>query len=233
MDKNGFFSLIGDKFALDDIKKNRLIKYLELVIDVNKVMDITANETEEEILEKNFYDSIMSSLDLDFNNKTLIDVGSGGGFPGMLYAIMNPTSQVTLLEPMNKRCNFLNRVKDELELDNVEIVCARAEDYIKNKREVFDFASARGVSKLNILLELVIPFLKVNGIFIALKSKMAFEEENNAKNALELLKVKRVNIQEFKLPTNKETRINLYYQKEKSSDKKYPRNYSQIKKRPL
>ncbi len=233
MDKNGFFSLIGDKFALDDIKKNRLIKYLELVIDVNKVMDITANETEEEILEKNFYDSIMSSLDLDFNNKTLIDVGSGGGFPGMLYAIMNPTLQVTLLEPMNKRYNFLNRVRDELELDNVEIVCARAEDYIKNKREVFDFASARGVSKLNILLELVIPFLKVNGIFIALKSKMAFEEENNAKNALELLKVKRVNIQEFKLPTNKETRINLYYQKEKSSDKKYPRNYSQIKKRPL
>ena len=205
----------------------------DIILEYNKVMDLTANTTKEEILEKNFFDSIMSLDKFDYNNKSLIDVGSGAGFPGILYAIINPKLNVTLLEPMQKRVSFLNIVKERLKLDNINIICARAEDYAKFGREKYDFASARGVAKLNILLELIIPLLKINGIFIALKGKQALQEEQLALNALDILKVKRIKLCEFSLPTNKETRINLYYQKQEVTNNKYPRNYANIKKKPL
>lgn len=228
-----FEKIVENGYILNDSIKANLLKYLDLVEETNKVMDLTANDTKEEIIEKNFYDSILSLSKFDYENKSLIDVGSGAGFPGMLYAIMNPTLKVTLLEPMNKRANFLSRVKEELNLSNVEVVCKRAEDFAIQNIERFDYASARGVAKLNILLELITPMLKVNGVFIALKAKMAYEEETNAKNALNILSMERIHVDEFYLPTNKETRINLYYKKTKKTDKKYPRNYGQIKKKPL
>ncbi len=220
-------------YPIDEKKQKLLEKYLELIIEVNEVMDLTANTEEEEIIEKNFYDSILSLANYDYDFKTLVDVGSGAGFPGILYAIIYPNLKVTLVEPMHKRVEFLKRVKNELELENVEIICSRVEDYIKIDKTKFDYASARGVAKLNILLELIIPLLKVNGIFIALKGKKAYEEENDAKNAIKLLNVKKIGAKEFLLPTNKETRINLYYQKEKETNSKYPRNYATIKKKPL
>lgn len=228
-----FENVSKNGYLLNDHIKNNLIKYLYLVEEYNKVMDLTANTEREEILEKNFYDSILSMAKYDFNNKSLIDVGSGAGFPGMLYAIMNENLHVTLLEPMQKRASFLQKVKDELALNNVDIVCDRAEVFAKSNIEKYDYASARGVAKLNILFELIIPMLKIGGIFIALKSRLAYEEENNAKTAMNLLKIKRINVEEFFLPTNKETRINLYYQKIGKCDKKYPRNFGQIKKKPL
>lgn len=234
MNELEFFKLIEEKgYILTDSIKNNLHAYLVLVEETNKVMDLTANSEVSEIIEKNFYDSILSLSSFSYENKSLIDVGSGAGFPGMLYAIINPSLKVTLLEPMNKRANFLSRVKEELKLDNVTVVCARAEDFAKKNIESFDYASARGVAKLNILLELITPMLKINGIFIALKAKMAYEEEENAKNALKILSMNRIKVEEFLLPTNKETRINLYYQKSKKSDSKYPRNFGQIKKKPL
>lgn len=229
-----FFDELAKKgYILTDLIKDNLLKYLSLVEETNKVMDLTANVEKEEIIEKNFYDSILSLSKFDYENKSLIDVGSGAGFPGMLYAIMCPSLKVTLLEPMNKRANFLLKVKEELKLENVEVVSKRAEDFASLNKESFDYGSARGVAKLNILLELITPMLKVGGIFIALKAKMAYEEEINAKNALSILNMERVHVEEFFLPTNKETRINLYYKKNKSTDKKYPRNFGQIKKKPL
>lgn len=234
MNELEFFKLIEEKgYILTDSIKNNLHAYLVLVEETNKVMDLTANSEVSEIIEKNFYDSILSLSSFSYENKSLIDVGSGAGFPGMLYAIINPSLKVTLLEPMNKRANFLSRVKEELKLDNVTVECARAEDFAKKNIESFDYASARGVAKLNILLELITPMLKINGIFIALKAKMAYEEEENAKNALKILNMNRIKVEEFLLPTNKETRINLYYQKSKKTDSKYPRNFGQIKKKPL
>lgn len=229
-----FFAKLEDLgFSLSSLIKDNLLKYLNLVEETNKVMDLTANTEKEEILEKNFFDSILSLSKFEYENKTLIDVGSGAGFPGMLYAIMIPSLKVTLLEPMHKRVSFLEKVKNELKLDNVNIVCLRAEDFAKDNREKFDFASARGVAKLNVLMELIVPMLKVGGVFIALKGKMAYEEEENAKNAINILKLNRIHKEEFYLPTNKETRINLYYEKKEKTDKKYPRNYGNIKKKPL
>lgn len=233
MNKTEFFLKIKSLYHLNQIQENQLLTYLNLIIEINKVMDLTANITKEEILEKNFYDSILSLAEYDYHNKTLIDVGTGAGFPGLLYAIMCPYLKVTLVEPKRKRVEFLKLVKEKLNLNNVEIICSRIEDLIKISNNKFDFASARGVAKLNILLELIIPILKVNGIFIALKGKMALEEEKDAQNALTILNVKRVLIKEFNLPTNQEKRINLYYQKEKETSIKYPRKFAQIKNKPL
>lgn len=234
MDELKFFdALATEGYVLNDHQRQLCLMYLDLILKYNSVMDLTANDTKESILEKNFFDSIISLSNYDYENKSLIDVGSGAGFPGILYAIVCPNLKVTLLEPMQKRVMFLNVVKETLKLDNVEVICARAEDFAKNNREKFDYASARGVAKLNILLELIIPLLKVQGIFIALKGKKAFEEENEAQNACKILDAKRICVKEFLLPTNKETRINLYYQKTGVSNQKYPRNYGNIKKKPL
>lgn len=234
MNKIEFYSSLKLlNYPIDEKKQRLFEKYLELIIEVNSFMDLTANTEEEEIIEKNFYDSILSLSNYDYNFKTLVDIGSGAGFPGILYAITYPNLKVTLVEPMHKRVEFLKRVKKELNLDNVEIICSRVEDYIKTDKTRFDYASARGVAKLNILLELIIPLLKVNGIFIALKGKRAYEEEQEAQNAIKLLNVKRIDAKEFLLPTNKEIRINLYYKKEQETNSKYPRNYATIKKKPL
>lgn len=233
MTEEEFFKKINCCYPINKKQEELLIKYLNLILEVNDVMDLTANTTKEEIIEKNFYDSIMSLYDYDYNDKELIDIGSGAGFPGILYAIIYPTLSVTLVEPMRKRADFLVRCKNELNLENVTVICNRVEDYFKNNEKKYDYASARGVAKLNILLELIVPILKVGGVFIALKSKKAFDEEKDAANALRILNTKRVKINQFLLPTNKETRINLYYKKEKETDKKYPRNYAQIKKKPL
>lgn len=229
-----FYSLLENKgYEVTLEKKEKITLYLDLIIQYNKVMDLTANETIEEIIEKNFYDSIISLPQDDYDGKSLIDIGSGAGFPGVLYAIMFPRLKVTLLEPIHKRASFLTKVKESLELSNVEIVCLRAEDFIKDNREKYDYASARGVAKLNVLLELIIPFLKNKGLFIALKGKKAFEEEKDALNAMSVLSVLRVKVEEFNLPTNQEKRINLYYQKQKSTSLKYPRSFANIKKKPL
>lgn len=229
-----FFSALESlNINIIDTQKKQLLQYLDLIVEYNKVMDLTANSEIEEILEKNFYDSIRSLSDYDYDNKTLIDIGSGAGFPGVLYAILKPTLKVTLLEVMKKRCEFLKIVVERLNLNNVEIVCERAEIFINSKRECYDFISARGVARLNILLELGVPFLKVNGVLIALKAKKAFEEEEEAKKAINILSLKRVKVEEFLLPTNKETRINLYFIKSKATNSKYPRIYAKIKKKPL
>ena len=136
-----FFDELAKKgYILTDLIKDNLLKYLSLVEETNKVMDLTANVEKEEIIEKNFYDSILSLSKFDYENKSLIDVGSGAGFPGMLYAIMCPSLKVTLLEPMNKRANFLLKVKEELKLENVEVVSKRAEDFasLNNKNIPID-----------------------------------------------------------------------------------------------
>ena len=234
MDINNFFDLLfKEGFILSDKQREQLLTYLSLIEEKNKVMDLTANVSIEEILEKNFYDSIISSklLKKDINN--LLDLGSGAGFPGILYAIIYPTLNITLLEPMKKRASFLNECKDKLSLNNVTISSLRAEDYVSTHRSYYDVVSARAVAKLSILLELSIPLLKVNGYLLALKGPKFYEEEKEAKNALDILHVRKEAISIFELPTNKEKRINVLFKKEKENSLKYPRIYSQIKKKPL
>lgn len=234
MTKEEFYlELEKNRLVLSDVQKNRLHKYFEMLVEKNKVMNLTGITEENEVYEKHFYDSILFAFDMDLNDKTLIDVGTGAGFPGLVLAICYPRLNVTLLEPLAKRCNFLNEVIDELHLENVEVINARAEDLAKTHRGKFDFATARAVARLNILLELSIPLIKVNGIFIALKGKMGYEEVKESSNALKLLDCKIESTQDVKLFTDNDDRVNVFVKKIKDTNTRYPRAYSKIKSKPL
>ena len=222
-----------NNLALTDLQKEQLDKYLFLLQETNKVMNLTAITEEHEVYEKHYYDCLLASFNLDFNNKSLVDVGTGAGFPGLVYAICYPNLNVTLVEPLTKRCNFLNKVKDELNLTNVQIINQRSEDFVKTARGKYDFATARAVAKLNILLEIITPLLKINGIFIALKGRQGEDELIEASNAIKLLNLKVIDVKKTKLLTVEDERVNIYIKLEKMISTKYPRAYSQIKKKPL
>ena len=234
MKKEEFISLLKQKSV--DLSEKQVLqfeKYLHLIQEYNKVMNLTGITEEEEVYEKHFYDSLLFSLNENMGNKKLIDVGSGAGFPGVPLAIAYPNMKVVLLEPLNKRCVFLNVVKNELGLENVEVVCDRAEDYSKAHKEEFDIATARAVSKLNILLEISSQMVKVGGYFIALKGRIAQEEIDQAQNALKVLNFKIEKNKEDSLPSEEDKRANIFIRKMGSTNPKYPRNYSQVKNRPL
>ena len=234
MKKEEFISLLSkNNVVLSEKQSLQFEKYLYLLQEYNKVMNLTGITEEEEVYEKHFYDSLLFSFNENMDGLSLIDVGSGAGFPGVPLAIVYPSLNVTLLEPLTKRCKFLEVVKNELGLSNVVIVNERAEDFSKKNEEKFDIAIARAVSKLNILLEISSQMIKVNGYFIALKGKIAQEEIEQAKNALKVLNFKIEKNKEDYLPSEEDSRANIFIKKLGSTNKKYPRNYSQIKNRPL
>ena len=234
MNRVEFYHILSSNgLELSAVQKEQLHTYFELLVEKNKVMNLTGITEENDVYEKHFYDSLLFSFDIDFSGKTLIDVGTGAGFPGLVLAICYPNLKVTLLEPLNKRCVFLSEVVTALGLQNVEIVNQRSEDYSKNNREKFDYATARAVARLNILLELVMPLVKVNGTFIALKGRLGYEEVDESKRALELLDCKVNKVQDVKLLTDDDSRQNIYVLKLRKTNIKYPRNYSQIKNKPL
>jgi len=213
--------------------KSKLQKFMDLVLKENEVMNLTAITDYKEFIDKHFYDSLLPTEVIDFNNKKIIDIGSGAGFPGIPLAIVFPNSKVTLLDPMNKRCVFLKKVVDELGLKNVVIICKRAEDIDSLLRESFDIVTARAVTNLRILVELTLPYLKNNGVLVAYKGIKYKEEINEANNSLKVLNSKIAFIQNRKLPISNEDRFNIIIIKEKNIDKKFPRDFSQIKKNPL
>lgn len=225
--------LLENNIILSDEQIESYKTYSKLLQEWNKVMDLTAIDEEEQIIEKHFYDSLISAKYFKYENQTLLDIGSGAGFPGLVLAIAFPNLNITLLEPTLKRCNFLNAVINELGLKNVNVINDRAENFISTKREAYDLVTSRAVSRLNMLLELSIPFLRVNGYMIALKGKNAELELNEAKNALDLLNTKLLNKFDLKLPSEEENRSILILQKKSITNTKYPRNYGTIKKKPL
>lgn len=218
---------------LTDLQKEQFQKYMELVLKYNEVMNLTAITDPQEFYEKHFYDSLLPCEEIDFNNKEIIDIGSGAGFPGIPLAIAFPTSKFTLLDPLAKRCNFLEIVIKELNLKNVKVVNKRAEDITNLERENYDIAVSRAVASLNILLELSIPYVKVNGEFIAYKGLKYQEEIDNAKEAFNQLNIHVKKIQKAKLHFSKEERFNIIILKDEVTNKRFPRNFSQIKKKPL
>lgn len=225
--------LLENSIILDDKQIESYGTYSKLLQEWNKVMDLTAIDDEAQIIEKHFYDSLISAKYFKYENQTLLDIGSGAGFPGLVLAIAFPNLKITLLEPTLKRCNFLNEVIKVLNLSNVKVVNDRAENYIKEKRECFNLVTSRAVSRLNILLELSIPFLTIQGTMIALKGKNVNLELKEAENALKILNVKLLKNYEFKLPSEEENRSILLLKKEAQTNIKYPRNYGTIKKKPL
>ena len=210
---------------ITDLQLKQLERYYELLVEYNKVMNLTGITDKEEVYLKHFYDSLTIAKVIDLNNyETLCDIGTGAGFPGLVIKILFPHLKITLLDSLNKRLNFLNIVIKELNLKDIETVHARAEEYKKK----FDITVARAVAPLNILLEYCIPLTKVNGYFIAMKGK-----NEEASNALLKLNSEIIETNSFLLPIENSNRTIIKIKKIKEIDKKYPRKYSEIKKNPL
>lgn len=217
---------------LNDIQIKQLEKYYELLIEYNKVMNLTNIVEKDQVYLKHFYDSLTIIKIIDLNKvNSLCDIGTGAGFPGMVLKIVFPNLKVTLLDSLNKRINFLNKVIEELDLKNIETIHTRAEDYAKENRNKFDITTARAVAHLSTLLEYSIPMTKENGYFVALKGNIEQEKEE-VENALKVLNSKIEDIIYFKLPDNQGIRSLIKIKKEKDN-KKYPRKNSEIKKNRL
>lgn len=212
---------------------NQLDKYYELLIQYNSVMNLTGITEKKQVYLKHFYDSlcIVKVIDLS-SQENLCDVGTGAGFPGIVLKIFYPNLKITLLDSLNKRIEFLNIVIKNLELNNIEAIHCRAEEYALQNREKYDVVTSRAVTKLNILSELSIPMVKVNKYFIPLKANLT-EELEESKNALKKLNSKIIKIEHFLLPVEESNRTIIKIQKLSSTQKLFPRKYSVIKKNPL
>ncbi len=216
-----------------DKKVDDLVKYLGLLIEYNSHTNLTALRDEKSIIEKHFLDSLLLQNLIKNRSKKAIDIGTGAGFPGMVLAIFNPDIEFTLMDSIGKKTKFLELVKEDLELNNVNVVTSRAEDYINDEnRETYDLGLCRGVSKLGTILEYIIPFLKINGEFLSQKME-GTGEEAEAENALNILKSKIIEIYNLQLPFSKDSRVVIKIEKTASNDKKYPRRAGIPLKRPL
>ena len=220
------------KVYYDEDKIEKSLKYLEILLDYNSHTNLTAIREEKAIIEKHFLDSLLLHNLLKEEDKTLIDIGTGAGFPGMMLAIFNEDKKFILLDSVRKKTDFLELVKNELNLKNVEIINGRAEEIIKDRREKYDVGLCRGVSNLSVILEYEIPFLKVNGRFLPQKM-VGTDEVENSSNALKILNSKIVKEYEFKLPFSNEDRLIIEILKTKKTDEKYPRKIGIPLKKPL
>jgi len=219
--------------SINDDMLNKYNLYYNKLIEVNKYMNLTSITEENEVYIKHFYDSL--SLNLAINNLkniTICDVGAGAGFPSVPLAIAREDINVTIIDSLNKRINFLNDLISYININNVEALHYRAEDYAKIKRESFDVVTARAVARLNILSELCLPLVKIGGIFVAMKADVR-EELDEAKNAIKILGGEIVDIINLDLPFDMGKRNIVIIKKIKPTDKKYPRLFAKIKEKPL
>ena len=215
-----------------DLQLKQLERYYELLIQYNKIMNLTGITEKTDVYLKHFYDSltIVKVINLD-NEYSLCDIGTGAGFPGIVLKILFPKLKVTLVDSLNKRINFLNIIIEELHLKGIVAIHDRIEEYGKKHRELFDIVTARAVASLNVLLEYSIPLVKINGYFIPLKGKL--ENEPNYQKALDKLHCIIEKKISFQLPKENSNRNILLIKKYKKTDNTYPRDNVKIKKQPL
>lgn len=214
-------------FKIDSKLINQFLDYLILA---NEKMNLTAIKGKDEMIEKHIYDSLLISKAYDFNNKVVLDVGSGAGFPGIPLAILYPSSHFVLLDATQKKIKYLEETITKLKLKNVEVKCGRVETL--NEKEKYDVVIARALADLPIYLELSTYLAKIHGNIIALKGPNAYAELAKSKNAISLLNLTLIDTQNASLP-NGDKRINLIFKKEKATSPRFPRSYALIKKRPL
>ena len=223
--------LLKSGFSVDNEKKEKMLKFLELLYEKNKVMNLTAIRDKKGMIEKHFIDSLFLTEIIKKDEQKLIDMGTGAGFPGLVLAIYYPEKEFLLVDSVRKKIEFINEVIENLELKNVKTSSERAEELIKNKRETFDTALCRGVANLRIILEYMIPFIKVGGKF--LPQKLNLNELEESQNALKKLEATVENIYKFYLPESKDERIIFEIEKMKKTDVKYPRKTGIPAKKPL
>ncbi len=239
MDKEMFFKkmqekagVLGVRFSMEQTEQ--FFEYMELLIEWNEKINLTTIIEPEEIILKHFIDSITILKEIEKDSK-LVDVGTGAGFPGIPLSIMEPSLKITLVDSLNKRLIFLEEVINKLNLKNVELVHARAEEFGQNKqyREKFDIATSRAVANLSTLSEYLIPLVKINGKVLSMKASDAQEEINDAKKAIEILGGKIENVEEFNLPQSDIGRTIITIRKEKQTPSKYPRKPGTPSKEPI
>lgn len=221
---------------LTELQIQQFLRYYELLVEWNEFMNLTAITEYDEVMKKHFVDSLSLIKAYDVKKDvSVIDVGTGAGFPGLALKIAYPNMRVTLLDSLNKRIKFLDEVIMQLGLSNVETVHGRAEDFAKpdKLREKFDLCVSRAVANMTTLTEYCLPFVKVGGKFISYKSEKMSEEMNEAKKAISILGGKLEKIEEFTLPETDIFRNFVVINKVKETPKKFPRKAGLPSKEPL
>lgn len=228
--------LIEHGITLTDKQKKQFETYFRLLVEWNEKINLTAITDKEEVYLKHFYDSIAPILQgyIDNSPLSILDIGAGAGFPSIPMKILYPEIDITIIDSLNKRINFLNILANELELSGVHFFHGRAEDFGQDKvfRAKFDIVTARAVARMQVLAELTIPFLKVNGRLIALKAAAAEEELISAEKALKTLFSQVTVNKNYKLPNGDDRNITIV-SKKKETHNKYPRKAGTPNKKPL
>lgn len=239
MDEKEFFDQIQEKGEVLNIffsveQKLKFYKYMQMLLEWNNKINLTAITIPEEIILKHFIDSLTIYKKL-IRGAKIIDVGTGAGFPGIPLAIIDENLKITLNDSLNKRLIFLTEVKKQLKLDNIEIIHARAEEIGQNKkyREKFDYATSRAVANLSTLSEYLLPLVKINGKCICMKASNIEEELNQAQNAIKLLGGEVTEIEKFKLPQSDIDRTIITISKNRNTPNKYPRKAGTPSKDPI
>ncbi len=207
--------------------------YYDTLAEQNKVMNLTAIDGEEDSARLHFLDCAALLSLADFAGRTVIDVGSGAGFPGLALKVAEPSIALTLLDSLDKRVRFLQELSAKLGFDDVVCLHVRAEDAPAELREHFDIASSRAVARLNLLCELCLPFVKVGGLFLAMKGPGAVEEAEEAAKAIKTLGGSLERVADYSIPGTDTRHSVVMIRKVKETPKKYPRRWAQIKKQPL
>lgn len=227
----------NDGLLISDEQMDQFQKYLELLQEWNQKINLTAITEEEEVYLKHFYDSVTLANHVDFKDEpyTLCDVGSGAGFPSIPLKILFPNLQITIVDSLRKRVDFLQIVVDELGLEGVELYHDRAESFGQNKkfRASFDYTTARAVARMSVLAELCMPLNKKNSVFIAMKASSADDELKDAKKAIATLGGKLREDISFELPEDAGERHIILIDKKKETPNKYSRKPGKPNKSPL
>lgn len=210
-----------------------LLRYGELLLETNKVMNLTAITEPKDVATLHFLDSAALLTLADLKGKTVVDVGTGAGFPGMPMKILEPSIQLTLLDSLGKRITFLQEVCDKLGLTDVQCVHARAEEFAAEHRQSFDFAVSRAVANLSVLGELCLPLVKPGGYFLSMKSVESGQELEAAKKAIQILGGRVERTADYQIPGTDVTHRVIFIKKIAETPKKYPRPFAKIKKNPL
>lgn len=223
---------------LSKLQLHQFYQYFELLVEWNKVMNLTTITEMEDVVTKHFVDSlslVKVLSDLKSEQVQILDMGTGAGFPGIPLKIVFPELEITLLDSLNKRINFLNKVIEELGLKKIKAVHGRAEDYGRDReyREKYDYCVSRAVANLSTLSEYCMPYVKIGGAFIPYKSGKIEEELNQARGAVKLLGGKIEEVITFMLPKTDVERSFVVVRKKEGTSKKYPRKAGLPSKEPL